>query len=421
MSNAQANEDPFDAVGGVHRDPARLQSMFAFLNDEAHLVSPVTSCSVLPLGCSVSMSVVRLDRETDAHSVGGGKFSLLKHALMRLANAAGVVWVPNMFVRLDDKRDPRRVWMRVTGYWFDFAMQRVPIVGEIDLDLRDGSDLTASILAAARGDSAEEKRRKGEENLMAQRARIVSHAETKAKLRALRATLGIRAYSARDFEKPWVVARIQWTGHSSDAALQRDNAIAIRDAMLGSNMGLFGLPEPQRAIATIAAPPPRRELVARQEVIDVPSEAQPPVPRRRTEPRQSQTDDVQPGSGPEVEAQAGPEAPPEAPTAVQPQPVPSSEPSSAPKAKPTFDPSASAEGVPTLVMPFGKHKGRPITEVDDRTLLEFEASLERDLADPKKERFHAKAAVDISLVRDELDGRRASEDHDQTPAPTRKF
>lgn len=389
-------------VAGAHGDPSDIRSMFTWCAHWGHLISPSTSASSLPLGCEVSMSIVRLNVTTDAHTVGGGKYSLLKHALKMLANAAGISFLPGESHRLDDERDPRYVHYRAVGVWQALDGNILPVTADKELDLRDGSDQTNEVLAQATGDNEKAKRDRGEKTLRAMRANILSHAQTKAELRAIRAALGIRAYTVQDFEKPWVVAKLIFTGRSQDPGLMRENAAAIRDKMLGGVASMFGLGsgggQRRRENAQIAGPPPRRELPARQAVIDVEAERIPsapptPIPQRRAEAA------PEPKPEPKAEQKAETKA----------EKAPSSDP------KPKFDPAATAAAtgqgpvVPTknLVIPLGQAKGKSIVEADQKALLWFESVLEKDLANPEKERFHGKARADLAAVQAELESRRA--------------
>lgn len=389
-------------VAGSHSDPERIRQMFVWCAEAGHLIAPSTSASSLPIGCEVSLSVVRLNVNSDAHTVGNGKYSLLKHALKMLANAAGISFLPGESHRIDDERDPRYVHYRAVGVWQALDGNILPVTADKELDLRDGSDQTKEILAAATGDTEEVRRTRGEKTLRAIRANILSHAQTKAELRAIRAALGIRAYTLQDFDKPWVVAKLIFTGRSRDPQLMRENAAAIRDKMLGGVASMFGLGgggQRRRESAQLAGPPPRRELPARAAVIDVEAERIPsapptPVPQRRAEPPREQKPEPKP------DAKAEPKTEPK-------------EPASEPKPKPKFDPAATAAATgpvtPTknLVIPIGTAKGTSIVEADQKALLWFESVLEKDLANPEKEKFHAKARADLAAVQAELESRRA--------------
>ena len=89
------------------------------------------------------------------------------------------------------------------------------------------------------------------------RLHILSHAESKAKLRALR-SLGIKtSFTQEELKLPFAVARLMWTGRTADPELRRMFAEKQADAMIGANAALYGSPPRQLPAqeAGHAAPP----------------------------------------------------------------------------------------------------------------------------------------------------------------------
>jgi len=195
-SRALAVAGSFDDVQAIN---AKLREAAAV----AHLISPATSCPRLAPGCIVSTCLVAIDPATDTHDVGMGKRALLKTALLKLANAAGISWNPGASGRVDDGREPRVVHWHSEGAWRSLDGTWLPVVGDCMMDLRDGSAQVAKILESA-GDAE-----KGRKQLRDMRAKILEHAQSKAMLRGIRSALSIRSYTAAELQaKPFVVARL---------------------------------------------------------------------------------------------------------------------------------------------------------------------------------------------------------------------
>src|SRR5690606_30110650 len=90
------------------------------------------------------------------------------------------------------------------------------------------------------------------------RLHILAHAESKAKNRAIR-SLGLKpAYTRADLEKPFVVAKLMWTGQSDNPELAMRFAEMTAARMLGGSRALFGQATAPAANALPAAkaPPP---------------------------------------------------------------------------------------------------------------------------------------------------------------------
>jgi len=91
------------------------------------------------------------------------------------------------------------------------------------------------------------------------RLHILAHAESKAKLRATR-SIGIRSsYTREELARPFVVAKLMFTGQSDDADIRRMFAAKRADAMLGGHRALYGVPPVPAALPAarryVSAPP----------------------------------------------------------------------------------------------------------------------------------------------------------------------
>lgn len=220
----------------------------------AHLVAPATACDVVPEGCAVALSVVTIDPENDTYDVGMGKRGLGKAALDRLGAAAGISWDATQSRRLDDGRDPHYCVYYAVGTYRHFDGTEVQITGTKEMDLRVGSPQLEALEERARlkGKSADAQIRE-------MRLHILAHAESKAKLRATR-SIGIRSSYTRDeLARPFVVAKLMFTGQSDDPEIRRMFASKRADAMLGGGRALYGVAPvpafPAAASQFVSAPP----------------------------------------------------------------------------------------------------------------------------------------------------------------------
>jgi hypothetical protein len=342
------------------RDAARITEALEAAASQCHLVSPATSCGTLPEGCAVALSTVRVDvAETypiaggDGDSAGSAKVGLSKTALDRIASAAGVSWDPERSHRLDDGRDPRYCAFLAVGTLRHFDGREVVIQGTKEMDLREGSAQVEALMERYRAKlkrwEASGKRgyppRDPSAQIREMRLHILGHAETKARLRAIRA-LGIRtSYSTQELAKPFVVARLMFTGETADPELRREFARMQATALLAGARALYG----DAAMARDSVPQFR------------------PAPAPAL--GRGQVDDDDEGA-PSPAAQPAPE----------PQPAPAAAPAQATPPQPTEaahdETQRAASG---FLMPGGPYKGKPLEEADDRALTYWTGRLEEAL------------------------------------------
>lgn len=260
-------------VGSVD-DPTGLTQRLEVAAKRYHLVAPQAAVGFIPEGCSVAISAVMIDVDNETYKIpGGSNLGLSKVALDRIAAAAGLTWDARLSGRIDDGSDPRYCGYRAVGHIRDFDGTTRTIIGEKEVDMREGSPQVDAIVERCiarlkrdrKGISDSEARRHGrqaaENQIRELRLHILGHAETKARLRAIR-TLGIRtSYSPAELRKPFVVAKLAWSGRTNDPELRRAFALEQQRAMFGANAALFGsapaaAPAPQSAPALPRSSPP---------------------------------------------------------------------------------------------------------------------------------------------------------------------
>lgn len=230
-----------EGLAGSWADGAALSAQLAKLQEAANLVTPATTAPSLPEGCEVAVSLVKIS-DADTYSTGGGKKGLSKTALEQIAGAAGVTWDPALCRRVDDRRDPHYCAVEVVGYVRGFDGSVRTITGDKELDLREGSPNADAIRSKARDGKDAEKQ------LREMRQHIQSHAYSKAKLRAIR-SLGVRTgYTDAELAKPFAVARLMFTGRTSDPELRREFARMQATAMMSGTSQLYGAPAPAAAL-----------------------------------------------------------------------------------------------------------------------------------------------------------------------------
>jgi hypothetical protein len=225
-------------INATLRAPDKITDMLQKASTQYHLVSPCVSCGEISDGFSVAFSSVLVDIGDTYDTKGGGKRGLHRVVLDKIATAAGISWDPVYSRRLDNGRDPHYCQFQAVGIYKQFDGTECRIIGTKQMDLRAGSPQIAGM---------------SDKELAMQRQHIVSHAETKARLRAI-AALGIkRAYTQDELQKPFVVARLVFTGHSDDPEMRREFARVKAIAAVGGREALYGAL--QQAPATMAPNP----------------------------------------------------------------------------------------------------------------------------------------------------------------------
>lgn len=240
---------------GTYTAASEINGRFRRALEAAHLVSPSTSVGSLPEGCEIAISQIFADVENETYDVGG-KRALSKVVLERIAAALGLSWDGIASGRLDDASDHHYCHWRAVGTYRAFDGQRQAIVAEKEMDLRDGSAQIDALWQRYEAKRRTDPRVRSPENQIREmRLHIAAHAETKARLRAVR-SLGIRtAYKREELSRPFIVARIMFTGRTDDPELRRTFSEMTASSFLGARQALYG-PQPA-ASAARAAPAPR--------------------------------------------------------------------------------------------------------------------------------------------------------------------
>lgn len=410
LTRAPAQSNALANFNRITRDAVSVAEALEKAQTIGHLVSPATSCGSLPEGTSVALSAVLVDvaRETYGIAGGGDKVGLGKVALDRIALAAGVSWDPQQSRRTDDGRDPHYVSYVAVGHYRQFDGSTCTIMGEKELDMREKSPAVEALrakyrekLAAwERGGKQDYPPKSPDVQIAEVRTHLLSHAASKAKLRAIRG-LGIRtSYTKAELAKPFVIAKLTFSGETENPELRREFALMRARSFLNSRDALWGngprqLPPP---------PPPRATLPAVRPA--------PPVGQVVDEDPDGVIDGVMDAEL--VEESIAPEAPPpgHAADAGTPAPEPSQSSTSSERPPVQQTRAAARAAASGFAIPGGRSKGTPLEEADDRDLTYWGGRLEQELADGTgKPQFRDRNEALARAIRAEQ-GRRAGGDAD---------
>lgn len=357
---------------GSFRKARDVNERLASACSNAHLIAPATAVGHLPEGCAIALNVVTVDTRDmreggEVYNPGGG-LALARSVLNRIAAAAGVSWDAQLSGRLDNGSDPNYCHFRAVGWYRSFDGTELQITGEKEMDLRDGSPQLQSMLARSKsGDITKQLREL--------RLHILAHAESKAKNRAIR-SLGLKSsFSREELQKPFVAAKLVWTGQSDDPALRRLFAEGTMQRMLGGSRALFG-PAPAPTA------PPQRQLKAPPPVGTVGHEPDDYIPAPYDAPL------------PPASAEGVIDAPVSSTPAAQQQ---------APPARPT---PRSPSG---LTIPGGREKNVPLHEASDNSLEWWAEKIATSLENGQTEaRFVDKDRALLDAMNAELAARRGT-------------
>ena len=237
-------------TSGIARTTDAANEQLRAAAEHYNLVSPASSLASLPDGCEVALSVVTVDpapASGEVYDVGGGKLGLSKVILDRISAAAGVSWDASQSRRIDDGANPHYCHFRAVGTYKHFDSTPMQVIGEKEMDLRDGSPQIEALyerFRAAKDRGGRAKDPTGQIREM--RLHILAHAETKARLRAVR-SLGLKtAYTQAELRRPFVVARLMFTGRTDDPDLKRIAYQMRMASALGGMAALYGPAAPVR-------------------------------------------------------------------------------------------------------------------------------------------------------------------------------
>jgi hypothetical protein len=343
---------------GTFHDGAAIDARLMHAQKNYHLCSPFTAAGALPEGCAVQICLVKVDVESETYPTGGGKRGLGKNALDRISHAVGLSWDPRESRRIDDGSDPYYCHYKAVGYYRASDGQRQTVQDEKEFDVRDGSPQLVG---------------KTVKQIAEMRAHVLSHAITKARLRAIRSMGVATGYSAADLQKPFACARVVFTGQSADPELRRDFARATAASFLGGVTSLYGEQTGQARqfpASSGHAPPP----------VSAVSDDDPWIGR---------------GDGDDD------------PNVIEHEPAPAR---AAEQARPVTGRSdASPAGDDEPEVRFGRDAGTPLSEASERTLDWYGGALRKSIADPDKARFRSSNEADLAGVERELARRNGTE------------
>jgi len=254
-------------IGASIASGGNLMATLERLSETAILVAPTVACESLPEGCEVAISMVRADLSSKAECfqlTGDFKnpgpddsMGLGAPILFRIAAAAGVTWLRDATVRVDDGKNPYRVYYRTWARVQDVDGSFRDYPGECDCDLSDGGSQALDII-----DKAKQRNRDPVKQLAEARKFIQRSTLTKAMNSAIRKALGLSHAYSRDTlaRRPFAVAKLLFTGHTNDPDLKPLFAQIVAQR--------FGLAVPQLYGAPPA--PARPVVVTRGEPVPAP-------------------------------------------------------------------------------------------------------------------------------------------------------
>lgn len=378
-------------IAGSFADADEAAKRLQLAAERCHLIGGA-SVAPLKVGHEIVLAVVPINKancyptNAAAKAKAKGKtpdpnddppiWGIGKADLMALAAAAGVEWTACN--RLDDGSSPFFAHYEVHGRYRQIDGSWRPISDQRDVDLRDGSSQTASLSP----------------NQIAQyRETLIRSCITKARLRALRGGFGVaHGMTEEELAKPFVFARMVFTGQSNDPEIRRLFAGVIAQQQLAATAALYGggiVPQfgaGAPAPVALVAPQPEPSIPSADFVDDYqddfpsdPGEPAPPTPRSP--------------------APAPPPPPPPAPEA-------SARPQQGQQQRHAARPPRGG-----WVIPAGKTKGTPIAYANDKDLEYWGNRISRDLESgdvPAK--FEARNRGLLKAIRDEQAKRSAPDD-----------
>ena len=246
-----------------------------FKGEGAHLLLPSTYVSELPPYHKIVVDQVYLSPKVEEGDVymqerggnsGPAKYAPTRQGLMKLANAAGIMWDPARCIRLDDRRDRDYVSYQAVGGIKKVDGSPLFFKAEYDLDfevveeeIREGYENKAKLYEKDPGkygwwhkmdqdgqDAYIEKciRR----DVLQKRKHRAKLAETGAMTRVVRALLGLKsAYTTKELESPFIVVRTVFQPDYSDPETKRQMAVASVQAIAGV-FGPLRQPSPLRLV-----------------------------------------------------------------------------------------------------------------------------------------------------------------------------
>jgi len=274
-----------------------------FLADGAHLLLPSTYVSELPLYHKIVVDRVFLNpdpKEGDVYMQvrGGGnngpsKFAPSHRGLMKLANAAGIMWDPSRCMRLDDRRDRNYVVYQAVGGIKKMDGSPAFLKAEYDLDFEVVEEEIRENYEKKGKKYGKDPKRFGwwhkmdgpaqeayledfiRRDVLHKRKHKLKLAESGAMDRVTRHLLGLKStYTAKELDKPFIAVRTIFQPDYDNPETKKQIAAASIQAVAG----VFG-PSKQAAPLRLVeptidvTPPPESEFP--EEVPEAPEEMEP--------------------------------------------------------------------------------------------------------------------------------------------------
>ena len=366
-AQAQARPDPLAGILGSFSDPSRIGEALRNAGQHFNLLGAAT-VGALPMGCEVAISAVYLSGNKDNGDVYdvGGRWGLSKPAIDKLAGAAGIVTVESTCLRFEKRYCEWRVTRalrRLDGSIRKETASRI-------IDLREGSQYLANLRAKARDKSAQDKQVNEILGMLG------AHAETKARLRADRSLLGVRTYTTEDMAKPFVVPTIMFTGKTDDPNIRAMFALATAQSFLHGTLALYGGTASQQlpAFAQQQQPMPQMGGGGSGGYGAAPALGM----GGNGGPAPFLDDDDVPADV------SGPQAP-----------MAEREPG------PPID-WRTVKSAGDWAIPFGKTKGKKLSEIDGRDLAWWRKKLEEDIDNPEQAQYRAQGIGRLRAIYDLL-------------------
>lgn len=196
-----------------------------------HLLAPSEQMAALLPGCALLITAYRVDLkhdlfeddEQDGHFVPG------KPLLDKVARDLNVSWRGTE--RTDNQRDPYVRSYHAIGSFKQFDASSQAFEGNAGIDLRQGSPLVNRLRERnLRGKNFDVERR---------REFIDSICDTQARLKACR-QLGLKqTYTSKELQRPFFMARLQFTGKTDDPTIKPILAQHVADSFKSSHEALF--------------------------------------------------------------------------------------------------------------------------------------------------------------------------------------
>jgi len=254
-SSALVQAAPAQMVLGSMANHEAINRALTDAATKYHLVSPATFVGRLPEGCEVVTSLVQIDPYSrDVYTISAKNYDrpgaddtvgLDRASLARIASAAGVTWVSSK--RTDDGSHPHYCAWEAIARFPNFDMTAGDFPGNVDIDTREDGEIRGAAAQEIRT-KAEKRRREhpdwsndgGDSQLLELRKFLIRHCESKAMNKAI-ATKGVlRSYRRDDLKKAFFVARLSFTGFSTDPEARRDFRQGIMQRFLGASHQMYG-------------------------------------------------------------------------------------------------------------------------------------------------------------------------------------